>query len=69
LLIQALKGYIKKPDVTWLFHIPACWITLLVYGFGTLQSYLFCAKLESRESWRWQWNLKNIAVSISTFTV
>ncbi|WP_423792391.1 glycosyltransferase family 2 protein [Methanocaldococcus indicus] len=52
LLFQVIKGYRKKPDVAWFFHIPACWITLLVYGFGTLQNYLFGVKPEDRSKWK-----------------
>jgi len=52
LLLQAVKGYIKKPDVAWFFHIPACWITLVVYTIGTLQNYLFGVKPEDRSKWR-----------------
>lgn len=37
LLYQALKGYSHKPDKAWFFHIPACWITLIIYLFGTLK--------------------------------
>ena len=33
LFAQAIKGYIKRPDNAWFFHIIACWITLLVYGY------------------------------------
>lgn len=38
LLAQATKGYVKKPDNAWFFHVPACWITLVTYGFGILSS-------------------------------
>jgi len=31
LLIQTMKGCMKVCDSAWLFHILACWITLLVY--------------------------------------
>ena len=37
LLIQALKGYVKMPDVAWFFHIPACWVIL---GLETKTDYL-----------------------------
>jgi len=31
LLIQVIKGFTKKSDVAWLFHILACWLTLITY--------------------------------------
>lgn len=54
LLIQSLKGWVRKKDKVWLFHIPACWITLIVYAFGTLQNYLFEVKPEDRSGWKGQ---------------
>ena len=32
LLIDASRGSTKVEDVAWFFHLPACWITLGVYG-------------------------------------
>jgi glycosyltransferase involved in cell wall biosynthesis len=40
---QMVKGYLKKPDRAWLFHVLACWITLLVYAVN-LCSYLTVLK-------------------------
>jgi glycosyltransferase involved in cell wall biosynthesis len=37
LLVQTLIGFVRKPDTAWLYHIPVCWITLWVYGVGTLR--------------------------------
>jgi glycosyltransferase involved in cell wall biosynthesis len=37
LIIQALIGFIRKPDIAWLYHVPVCWITLCVYGVNTLR--------------------------------
>lgn len=34
LLLQALMGYLKKPDPAWALHPPACMITLAVYAWG-----------------------------------
>lgn len=50
LIIQLIKGWLKKRDKAWLFHVPACWITLIVYGFGVLES-LFKREIEHRENW------------------
>ena len=51
LLYQTLKGYSRKPDVAWLFHPLACWITLWVYGLGRVGA-LFGTSEMSREGWR-----------------
>lgn len=40
LLIQTVIGFCRRPDIAWLWHIPACWCTLYVYGFGTFQKAL-----------------------------
>lgn len=50
LLIQSMKGYIKKPDSAWFFHPVACWITLLEYGFGRIGGFLGIRELK-REGW------------------
>ena len=34
LLVQAVRGYTKRHDNAWLFHILACWITLVIYVIG-----------------------------------
>ncbi|NLL82744.1 MAG: glycosyltransferase [Lentisphaerae bacterium] len=36
LLYQMVRGYMRRPDRAWLYHIPACWITLWLYGTATL---------------------------------
>lgn len=51
LVCQALMGYIKKPDRAWFFHIPACWITLIVYTSATIQN-LFKVVSEDRSKWK-----------------
>jgi len=37
---QALSGYRRRPDHAWLYHVPVCWITLWIYGVGTLSKTL-----------------------------
>lgn len=32
LIGQSSKGNRKSPDIAWLYHVIACWITLLTYG-------------------------------------
>jgi len=51
LIYQSLKGYFKKPDPTWFFHLVACWITLWVYGWGRIWAFLSIKKM-SRKEWR-----------------
>ena len=36
LLLQSVKGYLKKPDIAWFFHPIACWTTLIEYGLGSV---------------------------------
>jgi len=36
LLVQAVRGYAKRHDNAWLFHILACWITLVIYVIGMI---------------------------------
>ena len=40
LLSQSARGYMRRPNSAWLFHPVACWLTLIVYGFGTLTGFL-----------------------------
>jgi len=50
--IDAIRGYIRKPDKAWWFHIPACWATLLVYGISRIISVFPSAlKIEDRSDW------------------
>ncbi len=51
LLLQMLEGYWRKQDKAWLFHIPACWITIAVYTFGTIHKS-FELKPEDRINWQ-----------------
>ena len=51
LFFQALKGWIKKRDNAWWFHIPACWVTLMVYGWGVIIS-IIKTEQEDRRRWR-----------------
>lgn len=36
LMWQMLKGAIRRPNRAWLYHVPACWITLWVYGTSAI---------------------------------
>ncbi len=37
LISQAARGYRRKPDIAWLFHPVACWLTLIVYTLGSMR--------------------------------
>ena len=50
LLAQTVQGYAKKPDKAWFFHPVACWVTLLVYGWGSISSIVKKEEL-SRGDW------------------
>ena len=50
LLVQSLRGYIRKPDPAWFFHPLACWITFLEYGWGRIRGILGVKELK-REGW------------------
>lgn len=49
-LLDAARGARRKPDVAWLFHLPACWITLVVYGLATIRGRLR-PRLLDRRGW------------------
>ena len=51
LVIQAAIGWIRRPDRAWLFHVPACWITLIVYSTVMLRHLLGAARPHSRAEW------------------
>lgn len=55
LMWQMAKGAVRRPDRAWLYHVPVCWITLWVYGIGTL-SRVFGGKQApvDRSSWQKQ---------------
>jgi glycosyltransferase involved in cell wall biosynthesis len=51
LLLDVLRGARRKRDVAWLFHVPACWITLAVYAMATIRGKLRPRMLDRRD-WR-----------------
>ncbi|MFA7172596.1 MAG: glycosyltransferase family 2 protein [Kiritimatiellia bacterium] len=53
LIVQSLIGFCRKPDRAWLYHLPACWITLWAYGTGTLRK-IFGFKQEPVKRDNWQ---------------
>ena len=36
LVVQMIRGWRRRPDCAWLYHVPVCWLTLWIYGLGTL---------------------------------
>ncbi len=50
LLTQSVIGYVRRRDRAWFFHPVACWITLVVYAYGTLRG-LFVARPQDRTGW------------------
>lgn len=50
LIVQVRRGMSRKPDPAWWFHIPACWITLVVYAVGTVRGRVRPALLD-RKGW------------------
>lgn len=52
LVLQALIGWCRRHDAAaWAFHLLACWITLWIYGWGTIRG-LFVKKAADRSSWK-----------------
>ena len=53
LMWQTFRGFRRRPDIAWLYHIPVCWITLWVYGMGTL-SRIFGGRQAPADRSSWQ---------------
>jgi glycosyltransferase involved in cell wall biosynthesis len=51
LLLDVARGARRKRDVAWLFHVPACWITLAVYAVATIRGKVRPRMLD-RRAWR-----------------
>ncbi len=53
LLMQMIRGYRRTPDIAWLYHIPVCWLTLLVYGWAVVRKTLgFKQAPAARTAWQ-----------------
>jgi glycosyltransferase involved in cell wall biosynthesis len=50
LLGQIARGMRRRPDPAWLFHLPACWMTLGVYAAGTVRGRL-APRMLDRSGW------------------
>lgn len=52
LLVQSVIGFCRQKDFrVWAFHPVACWITLWIYGWGTIRG-LFKKEASSRDAWK-----------------
>ena len=51
LLVQSTRGWLRKRDDAWYFHVNACWITLQIYAFEIMKNGLFGTKIENRHNW------------------
>ncbi len=54
LLIQALLGLARtrRDAAAWVFHLPACYVTLWVYGWGVLGALLGKKEAADRDHWK-----------------
>lgn len=50
LVIQAIRGYLKKRDLSWFFHPIACWFTFIAYGIGTVRNIISVCP-QNRTNW------------------
>jgi hypothetical protein len=50
LVRDVIRGWRRQPDWAWLFHIPACWITLAVYSVSTLRGRV-APRMLDRTGW------------------
>jgi len=53
LVCQMVRGFLRKPDAAWLYHVPVCWITLWLYGTATLRKAAgFKQAPVTRDAWQ-----------------
>ena len=53
LVFQMIRGFLRKPDIAWLYHIPVCWVTLWIYSIATLAKLFgFKQKILDRSTWQ-----------------
>lgn len=51
LIVQTARGFRRRPDVAWLYHPVACWLTLLVYAEAVVRAALRKGGFD-RTDWR-----------------
>lgn len=53
LLFQTIKGFIRTRDISWLYHVPVCVLTLFIYAWGvTLKVLGFKQAPVARQKWQ-----------------
>jgi len=53
LLFQMAHGFRRRPDRAWCYHLPVCWVTLWIYGIGTLRKLLGAKQAPvARDKWQ-----------------
>lgn len=53
LVWQMARGFARRRDAAWLYHVPVCWVTLWLYGTATLRKVLgFRQAPAARETWQ-----------------
>jgi len=53
LLVQTIRGCLRKSDPAWLYHVPVCWITLWIYGKAAMaKTFGITPGPKSREHWQ-----------------
>jgi hypothetical protein len=50
-LLDAARGWRRKPDPAWAFHPVACWLTLAIYAAATVRARIR-PRAMSRQDWR-----------------
>lgn len=51
LLGDVARGFRRRPDPAWLFHVPACWITLVIYAFASVRARVI-GRAFNRAGWQ-----------------
>ena len=53
LAYQMVRGFLRKPDPAWWYHVPVCWVTLWLYGMATLRKITgFKQAPVTRDKWQ-----------------
>lgn len=53
LIGQMIRGYWRRPDRAWWYHVPVCWITLHLYGSAMLRKMIGLKQTPvRRETWQ-----------------
>ena len=53
LIVDVLRGFRKKPDSAWWWHVPMCWATLGIYSWGVVQGIISPPQnIKDRSDWQ-----------------